>query len=58
MFEIDWARGFAYKGKKGWIIQANPKGLYIEVGGKMIFLTQKNTKTIETFEDGYEPANQ
>ena len=47
MFEIDCVRGFAYKGKKGWIIKIDPRGLYIRVKLKKVFLTQENTRIME-----------
>ena len=47
MFEVDWARGFAYKGKRGWIIRINPKGLYVKIKNKIVFLTKKNTRIME-----------
>ena len=43
MFEVDWARGFAYRGNKGFIIRCDPKGLYVRVWLKKVFLTQKNS---------------
>ena len=46
-FEIDWARGFAYKKSKGFIIKVDPKGLYIRVGLKKIFLTSENSIIME-----------
>lgn len=46
MFEIDWARGFVYKGKKGWIIKTDPKGVYIRYRLKKLFLTEKNSKVL------------
>lgn len=50
-FKIDFARGIAYKGKNGYIIQLSPEGLYIDKLGKVIYLTKSNTKIIE---DSYE----
>ena len=47
MFEIDLARGFAYKGKRAWFIRSDPRGLYVEVGRKIIFLTKKNARIME-----------
>ncbi len=47
MFEVDFARGFAYQGKNGFIIRVNPQGLYVKKGNKKIFLTQKNSKVME-----------
>lgn len=47
LFEVDWARGFAYRGKKGFIIQVDPKGLYVRVWLKKVFLTQRNSRVLE-----------
>lgn len=45
MFEVDFARGIAYQGSRGFIIRMHPKkGLYIRNGLKIIFLTKENTK--------------
>lgn len=54
MFEIDWVRGIAYKGKKGFIINIEPKGLYVMVGLEKVFLTQQNSRVMEEMEVGYE----
>ena len=43
MYEVDFARGLAYKGDKGFIIKLCSKGLYIMDGIKMILLTEQNT---------------
>ena len=47
MYEVDFARGFAYCGRKGFIIRVNPRGLYVKKGLKKIFLTQENSKVME-----------
>lgn len=57
MFEVDLARGFAYKGEKGWVIKVNPQGLYIEEDSKRVFLTQQNSRVMEEIEVGYEQEN-
>lgn len=44
MYEIDFARGFAYKGEKGFIIKVNSNGLYIKDGFNKIFLTKYNSR--------------
>lgn len=47
MYEVDFARGLAYKGKKGYIIKLNQdKGLYIKERFKKVILTNKNTKVL------------
>lgn len=43
MYEVDFARGLAYKGKKGYIIRLHKKGLYIKEKFKKTFLTEENT---------------
>ena len=47
MYEVDYVRGLAYQGKKGFVIQTAEKGLYIKNGRKEVFLTQKNSKVME-----------
>lgn len=47
MYEIDYARGLAYQGKKGFVIQTSEKGLFIKNGRKEVFLTPKNSKGME-----------
>ena len=47
MFEIDFARGFAYNGKYGYILEVCLKGLYVKIGNKEIILTDKNSKILE-----------
>ena len=54
MYEVDFARGIAYKGNKGFMIRVNPKGLYIEEGPKIIFLTPFNSRIMQAGEIGYE----
>ena len=44
MYEIDFARGFAYNGEKGFIIKVNSNGLYIKDGFNKIFLTKYNSR--------------
>lgn len=46
MYEVDYARGFAYQGNKGFVIQHNSQGLYIKDGLKKVFLTKYNTKVL------------
>ena len=43
MYEVDFARGLAYKGDKGFIIKLCSQGLYIMDGLKKILLTEQNT---------------
>ena len=47
MYEIDFARGFVYKGEKGFIIKVNSNGLYIKDGFNKIFLTKYNSRIME-----------
>lgn len=47
LYEIDFVRGLAYQGNKGFVIQVNSKGLYVRNKFKKIFLTQENSKTME-----------
>ena len=47
MYEIDIARGLAYQGNEGFVIQVEPKGLYIINRLKKVFLTQNNSKIME-----------
>lgn len=44
MYLVDFARGLAYKERKGFIIMVDPCGLYIIDKLRMVFLTNKNTK--------------
>ena len=47
MYEVDFARGLAYQGSRGFVIQANQKGLYVKDGNKAVFLTKENSKVLE-----------
>lgn len=48
MYEVDFARGLAYKGKRGFVIRLNQKkGLYVKDRFKKVFLTDENTKVME-----------
>lgn len=47
MYKIDFARGFAYRGRKGFIIRVEPRGLYIVDKGKKIYLTDVKKKEDE-----------
>ena len=44
MYEIDLARGFAYKDERGFTINVNRNGLYIKDGFNKIFLTKYNSR--------------
>lgn len=47
MYEVDFARGLAYKGMKGFVINYTNKGLYVMDQGQQIFLTEENTIIME-----------
>lgn len=48
LFEIDTVRGLAYRGKKGFVIQVNPKGvLYVNFSKRKMLLTPRNSKILE-----------
>ena len=48
IYEVDFSRGLAYKGKKGYVIRLNQKnGLYVRDRFKKVFLTDKNSKVME-----------
>lgn len=48
MYEIDFARGFAYEGNRGFIVEVDARGVpYIIDQSKQIFLTAYNTKVME-----------
>lgn len=48
MYEIDFARGFAYEGNRGFIVEVDSRGLpYIIDRTRKIFLTAYNTKVME-----------
>lgn len=49
MFEVDYARGFAYKKDKGFLIKLDREGLYIMYGLKKVHLTEKNTKPYKEY---------
>ena len=46
MFEVDFARGLAYQGARGFVIQVHTKGLYVKDGLKKVFLTKENSRVI------------
>ena len=46
-FKVDTARGIAYKGRRGYVVDYDKIGLYIEKGFKKIYLEPHNTKVME-----------
>lgn len=47
MYLVDFARGIAYRGRKGFIIMLGENGLYIKNKKKVVPLTIKNIKVME-----------
>ena len=47
MYEVDFARGLAYKGMKGFVIKYTNGSAYVMDQGEQIFLTEENTIIME-----------
>lgn len=47
MYEVDFARGLAYKGLKGFVIKYINNLAYVLDQGIQVFLTEENTTILE-----------